>query len=184
MNSRKNSFSKLNEAIDGDVLYDEVSRMLYATDASLYQELPLAVARPKSKADCQIIIKFANKNDIPIIPRAAGTSLAGQVVGNALIVDVSRYMTHILSIDKTKKTARIEPGVIPHDLNQRLAGSEIYQILVRTKSSFDPKNIFNPGKIVSCKKVDDDLRTDYGPQEPGPHKGYFNWGPGGSLYGE
>ena len=70
-----------------------VQLLIYSTDASAYREKPLAVARPKNAEDIKKIVRFAFENKIPLIPRTAGTSLAGQVVGNGLIVDVSRYMT-------------------------------------------------------------------------------------------
>src|SRR6476659_9906484 len=85
--------------LEGEFYDDNTMRILYATDASAYREMPLAVAVPKSVDDIKKIIAFAGSNHTPIIPRTAGTSLAGQVVGSGLIVDVSKYFTKILELN-------------------------------------------------------------------------------------
>ena len=90
---------------------------MYATDASVYRELPVAVCFPKKKEDIQKLIKFAQYHKITLIPRTAGTSLAGQCVGKGIIVDVSRHFTKILAFDERDKTVKVEPGVIRDDLN-------------------------------------------------------------------
>ncbi len=94
--------------------------MLYASDASLYEQTPLGIVRPKHRDDCVAVLRFAEFNKIPLIPRAGGTSLAGQVVGQGLIVDVSRYMTQVVDIDPGRRTARVQPGVVLRDLNIQL----------------------------------------------------------------
>ncbi len=101
--------------------FDPVSRLLYATDASLYEEMPLGVARPRHKEDCAAIVRFAARHKIPLIPRAAGTSLAGQCVGSGLVVDVSRHMSAVLSVDPQARRVVVQPGVIRDDLNDLLA---------------------------------------------------------------
>ncbi len=103
---------------DGDLFTDKTQRLLYATDASAYREIPLGVARPKSSAATQQLIRFACAENFPLIPRTAGTSLAGQVVGHGLVVDVSRYMTRILELNVKEHWVRVEPGVILDELNQ------------------------------------------------------------------
>jgi FAD/FMN-containing dehydrogenase/Fe-S oxidoreductase len=110
----------LSRILEGDLYSDEISRILYATDASAYRELPLAVVRPKSINDVKKLILFANENQISLIPRAAGTSLAGQVVGNGMVVDISKYFTKILEINKDEHWVRVEPGVVLDELNQVL----------------------------------------------------------------
>jgi len=90
---------------------------LYSQDASIYQETPLGVAFPRNKKECALIVEFARKHSVSLIPRAGGTSLAGQCVGNGLVVDVSRHMTRILEINTRKCHARVQPGVIQDDLN-------------------------------------------------------------------
>ena len=86
----------LANSIEGSLHSDTTLRTLYATDASAYREIPLAVAIPKTKEDIQKIIDFARENKVGIVPRAAGTSLAGQVVGNGIIVDISQNFTKII----------------------------------------------------------------------------------------
>jgi FAD/FMN-containing dehydrogenase/Fe-S oxidoreductase len=102
---------------EGDIHFDEQWLRMYATDASAYREIPLGVARPKHATDIRNLILFAKENHIPLIPRAAGTSLAGQVVGNGLVVDVSRYMTDILEMNENEHWVRVQPGVILDELN-------------------------------------------------------------------
>ncbi|MEM1294687.1 MAG: FAD-linked oxidase C-terminal domain-containing protein [Verrucomicrobiota bacterium] len=117
----KPTLQQLSETLEGDLFVDETMRTLYATDASAYQEMPLAVAIPKSEADLEKLIGFARTNQIGLIPRTAGTSLAGQVVGKGIVVDVSRHFTKILEINAEKGWVRVQPGVIRNELNRALA---------------------------------------------------------------
>lgn len=103
--------------LQGDLHTDHLHRILYATDASIYRELPLAVAYPKSAADIQQLIRFAQENQVSLIPRTAGTSLAGQCVGTGIVVDVSRYMNEILEVNVEESWVRVQPGVIRDELN-------------------------------------------------------------------
>ncbi len=112
-----NLFNLLKNTLEGDLFTDNVQRVLYSTDASSYKEMPEAVARPKSKEDIKRIIDFANEHNKSIIPRAAGTSLAGQVVGSGIVVDISKYMNRILDFNKKEKWAIVEPGVNLAELN-------------------------------------------------------------------
>jgi FAD/FMN-containing dehydrogenase/Fe-S oxidoreductase len=104
----------------GEIFTDYSYRLLYATDASAYREIPLAVARPRHKDDILRLIDFAREHGASLIPRTAGTSLAGQVVGHGIVVDVSRYMTRILEINAEERWVRVEPGVILDELNRML----------------------------------------------------------------
>jgi len=88
-----------------------------ATDASVYRELPLAVAIPKDNADLKKLIHFANKYHTSLIPRAGGTSLAGQVVGNGIVVDISKYFNKILEFNPEEKWIKVQPGVVRDELN-------------------------------------------------------------------
>ncbi|GAB4193651.1 MAG: FAD-binding and (Fe-S)-binding domain-containing protein [Thermoflexibacter sp.] len=110
----------LAQSLQGDFYYDTTMRTLYATDASAYREMPLAVAIPKSEADIKKLILFAKENKTSLIPRTAGTSLAGQVVGNGIVVDVSKHFTKILEINTEEKWVRVQPGVIRDELNMFL----------------------------------------------------------------
>lgn len=106
--------------LEGEFYTDTTMRTLYATDASAYREMPLAVAIPKSIDDILKLIAFANKHHISLIPRTAGTSLAGQVVGDGIVVDVSRHFTSILELNEKEKWVRVQPGVIRDELNMFL----------------------------------------------------------------
>ena len=114
----KTDFSILKESLEGDIYTDKVYRLIHATDASAYREIPLAVCRPANETDIVNIIKFARENELSLIPRAAGTSLAGQVVGNGIVVDVSRYMNRIIELNVEERWVRIEPGVVLDELNE------------------------------------------------------------------
>lgn len=116
----------LKPAFKGDIYTGETMRLLYATDASAYREMPVAVVRPKDKEDIALLIKFANENKVPLIPRTAGTSLAGQVVGSGLIVDVSKYMCRILEINEEEHWVRVEPGVVLDELNKIVAKKALF----------------------------------------------------------
>ncbi|WP_296385603.1 FAD-binding and (Fe-S)-binding domain-containing protein [Winogradskyella sp.] len=118
--SHKKVLEQLKGKLQGELYYDDLMRKLYATDASVYRKLPLAVALPKSKEDIKLLIHFAKTNNTSLIPRTAGTSLAGQCVGNGIVVDVSKYFTRILDVNKTNKTVTVQPGVVRDELNNYL----------------------------------------------------------------
>ncbi|MBP5708880.1 MAG: FAD-binding oxidoreductase, partial [Bacteroidales bacterium] len=103
--------------IDGEISYDQITRTIYSTDASAFKEKPIAVIWPKNNEDIHKIIQFANKEKIGLIPRAAGTSLAGQVVGAGIVVDISRHFKQILEVNKEEMWVRVQPGVVLDELN-------------------------------------------------------------------
>src|SRR5882757_5696613 len=107
----------LSSLLEGELFTDETTRILYATDASAYREMPMAVAVPRSVEDLKKLIAYAQAERISLIPRTAGTSLAGQVVGKGMVVDVSKYFTQILELNTTEKWVRVQPGVIRDELN-------------------------------------------------------------------
>ncbi|MFP4557638.1 MAG: FAD-binding and (Fe-S)-binding domain-containing protein [Bacteroidales bacterium] len=121
-----NPLKHLSKQLEGELFWDISSRLQYATDASVYREIPFAVALPKTKKDLRSLILFANKNNISLIPRTAGTSLAGQVVGNGIIVDMSRYWNRIIEINPNKKWVRVQPGVILDKLNATLKAYDLF----------------------------------------------------------
>jgi len=86
---------ELREILEGEIYYDDLIKSIYATDASVYRKLPLAVAYPKNAEDLKQLIKFAKAHKTSLIPRTAGTSLAGQCVGDGIVVDVSKYFTRV-----------------------------------------------------------------------------------------
>ena len=118
--------NNLRAKLKGDFYTDDTLRTLYATDASAYREMPLAVAIPQNEADIKTLISFANEHKVPLIPRTAGTSLAGQVVGAGIIVDVSKHFTQILEVNKDEKWVRAQPGVIRDELNMYLKPFGLY----------------------------------------------------------
>jgi FAD/FMN-containing dehydrogenase len=116
----KEKLKELARLLEGDFFDDITMRTLYATDASAYREMPLAVAIPKTINDIKKLIVFARKEKTSLIPRTAGTSLAGQVVGNGIIVDVSKHFTKIIELNAAEKWVRVQPGVIRDELNMFL----------------------------------------------------------------
>lgn len=107
----------LSNSLAGELFFDDLLKSIYATDASVYRKIPLAVAYPKNTEDIQTLIAFATKNKISLIPRTAGTSLAGQCVGDGIVVDVSKYFTKIIAFDEHLKTITVQPGIIRDELN-------------------------------------------------------------------
>ncbi len=116
----KERLIELSGELEGELYFDELMKVVYATDASAYREIPLAVAIPKSVEDIRKLIAFAARNQTALIPRTAGTSLAGQVVGNGIVVDVSKNFTQILELNTEEKWVRVQPGVIRDELNRFL----------------------------------------------------------------
>lgn len=115
-----NLFTTLKNSIKGDVLTDDYSLGMYATDASIYQIKPIAVILPKDAEDVKAAVSVAHKNNITILPRGAGTSLAGQTVGKSIILDFSKYMNTVLEINGPEKWVRVQPGRARDDLNAEL----------------------------------------------------------------
>ena len=122
----KGKLQKLSTLLQGEFYDDTTMRTLYATDASAYREMPLAVAIPKTKEDIQTLIQFARENKTNLIPRTAGTSLAGQVVGSGIIVDVSKHFTKIIELNEEESWVRVQPGVIRDELNLFLNPHGLY----------------------------------------------------------
>jgi FAD/FMN-containing dehydrogenase/Fe-S oxidoreductase len=114
---KNTTLQKLHNSLTGALLFDNLHKTLYATDASVYRKIPLAVAFPKNENDLKVLIDFAAKNNITLIPRTAGTSLAGQCVGDGIVVDVAKHFTEIISFDKNAKTITLQPGIVRDELN-------------------------------------------------------------------
>lgn len=108
---------KLANTLEGEIRYDHISKILYSTDASAYKETPLAVAFPKSNEDIRKLILFSSEHKTSLIPRGAGTSLAGQVVGSGIVVDLSKYMNQVLECNPEEKWIEVQPGVILGEMN-------------------------------------------------------------------
>ncbi|MEE8155090.1 MAG: FAD-linked oxidase C-terminal domain-containing protein [Phycisphaerales bacterium] len=112
---------ELEDLIDGDVRFGHHDRMLYATDASIYQVEPIGVVIPRHVEDVKAVVAYCTKHNLPILPRGSGTSLAGQAVNRAVVLDFSPYCCRILAIDPQRRTASVEPGVVLDELNRKAA---------------------------------------------------------------
>ena len=110
----------LRDEIEGEVRFDAYSKVLYSTDASLYQMEPIGVVIPRHKEDVTRTIQIAYDRDLPILPRGGGTSLAGQTVGQAIVIDMSKYMNEIIEVNVEEHWARVQPGVVIDELNHHL----------------------------------------------------------------
>ena len=124
--NHKQALQQLARSLTGPLYHDKTMRILYATDASAYREMPLAVAVPASVDDIKKLIRFARQEGTSLIPRTAGTSLAGQVVGAGIVVDVSKHFTRILELNKEEGWVRVEPGVVRDELNLFLKPHGLY----------------------------------------------------------
>ncbi len=113
---------ELRRHVEGDVRFDRYSRLLYSTDASMYQMEPIGVVIPRHAGDVQAVIEVANRQDVPLLPRGGGTSLTGQTVNRAVVLDFSRYMGNVLEVNQEERWARVQPGVVQDELNQHVRG--------------------------------------------------------------
>ncbi|NMC37838.1 MAG: FAD-binding protein [Bacteroidales bacterium] len=117
MNSVSSKLDLLKKDLEGDLKYDIVTRTIYSTDASDYKEMPVAVVWPKGISDLRKVLRFASDEKTGLTLRAAGTSIAGQVVTSGIVADISRYMNRIIEVNRDEKWARVEPGVVLDELN-------------------------------------------------------------------
>ncbi|MEZ6094042.1 MAG: FAD-binding oxidoreductase [Pirellulaceae bacterium] len=117
----QNHWEKLAAALSGELRWNEGARGVYATDASVYQQFPHAVAIPKNENDVEAILAFCREHRMPVIGRGGGTSLSGQAIGAGIVIDFSQHMNRILEIDRQAMTATVEPGVVLDELNAELA---------------------------------------------------------------
>ena len=113
----KNLVNALEREVEGEVRFDRASRVLYSTDASLYQIEPLGVVMPRNRRDIVAVHRIAETFGVPVIPRGGGTGLAGQSVGRAVVMDLSKYMNGILDFDPEQRRVRVQPGVVLDELN-------------------------------------------------------------------
>ena len=110
--------NELKKSITGEVKTDQITRVLYSTDASIHKMEPLGVVFPRNLDEVEAIVSIAKNYHIPLIPRGSGSSLAGQSIGNGLIIDCSRYINKLVNINQEERTAVVEPGLILDDLNR------------------------------------------------------------------
>ncbi len=105
--------------VKGDLLFDDLSRTLYSTDASIFQVEPLGVVAPRDEDDVRALVRYAGENRVPLIARGAGSGVAGESLGTGLVVDLSRHFRAILDVGADR--VRVQPGVVYRELNARLA---------------------------------------------------------------
>ncbi|MBI3064688.1 MAG: FAD-binding oxidoreductase [Deltaproteobacteria bacterium] len=109
--------AELKKRIEGDVRFDRYSRLLYSTDASIYQIEPIGVVVPRHKGDVQAVIEVANRLNVSVLARGGGTSLAGQTVGHSIVLDFSKYMKDVFEVNKEELWCRVQPGFVQDELN-------------------------------------------------------------------
>ena len=114
--------AELKKRVEGDVHFDKFSRLLYSTDASIYQIEPIGVVVPRHKGDVQAVIEIANRLGVSVLPRGGGTSLAGQTVGHSIVLDFSKYMQNVLEVNKEELWCRVQPGLVQDELNAYVRG--------------------------------------------------------------
>ncbi len=118
--------NELARTVKGDVRFDAAARVLYSTDASNYRRAPIGVVAPRDAGDIASALRIARENDLPIVPRGGGTSLAGQAANAALVLDLSKYLTAIRAIDPDRRVAIVEPGVVQAHLNAAAASHGLF----------------------------------------------------------
>ncbi len=117
---------KLQKAVRGEVLFDRFSRGLYATDASFYQIMPVGVVVPKTWEDVEATLEIAREEGVSILPRGGGTSQCGQTVGASLVLDMSKYLNRLISIDEEQRSCEVEPGIVLDQLNAGLKSKGLW----------------------------------------------------------
>src|SRR5436189_2473727 len=110
-------YQALKKRISGEVRFDRISRLLYSTDASIYEIEPIGVVIPRTHEDVFAAMEITRDFKVPVLPRGGGTSLAGQTVGEAVVLDMSKYLNKVLEVNTEERWAIVEPGVVQEQLN-------------------------------------------------------------------
>src|SRR5216117_2779990 len=113
-------YRSLKSRVSGEVRFDRASRLMYSTDASIYEIEPIGVVIPRTHEDVFATMEIARDFKVPVLPRGAGTSLAGQTVGDAVVIDMSKYLNRVLEVNTEERWAIVEPGVVQEQLNLHL----------------------------------------------------------------
>jgi FAD/FMN-containing dehydrogenase/Fe-S oxidoreductase len=111
---------ELRRVVEGQVRFDTYSRLLYSTDASMYQVEPIGVVIPRHEGDVQAVIEVANRHDVPLLSRGGGTSLTGQTVNRAVVLDFTPHMSDVLEVNEDELWARVQPGLVQDELNHHV----------------------------------------------------------------
>src|SRR5438105_730983 len=113
-------YQALKARINGEVRFDRTSRLMYSTDASIYEIEPIGVVIPRTHEDVFATVETAREFKVPVLPRGAGTSLAGQTVGDAVVIDMSKCLNRVLEVNTDERWAVVEPGVVQEQFNLHL----------------------------------------------------------------
>src|SRR5256712_6987461 len=113
-------YHRLKSRVNGEVRFDRASRLMYSTDASIYEIEPIGVVIPRTHEDVFATMEMARDFKAPVLPRGAGTSLAGQTVGDAVVIDMSKHLNKVLEVNTQERWAMVEPGVVQEQLNLHL----------------------------------------------------------------
>ncbi len=116
---------ELRQRIEGEVRFDRYSRLLYSTDASIFEIEPVGVVLPRHKGDVQAVVEVADRCGVAILPRGGGTSLAGQCVGHAIVLDFSKYMNRVLEVNREELWCRVQPGLVQDELNAHVRSADL-----------------------------------------------------------
>ena len=117
---RRDLEEMLRQRVAGEVRFDPFSRVLYSTDASIYQMEPVGVVIPRNTDDVLAVMEVTRDNRVPVLPRAGGTSLAGQTVNHAIVTDFSKYLNQVVEVNREESWARVQPGIVLDQLNREL----------------------------------------------------------------
>lgn len=159
-------FHALKRRISGEVRFDKVSRLLYSTDASIYEIEPLGVVIPRTHEDVFAALEITRDFNVPIVPRGGGTSLAGQTVGEGVVVDMSKFLNRVLEVNREERWAIVEPGVVQEQLNQHLRpqgflfGPDTSTANRATLGGMMGNNSAGSHSIIYGKTIDHVLSTD------------------------
>jgi FAD/FMN-containing dehydrogenase len=113
-------YQALKKRVSGEVRFDRVSRLIYSTDASIYEIEPIGVVIPRTHEDVFAAMEVTREFKVPVLPRGGGTSLAGQTVGEAVVLDMSKYLNRVLEVNRDERWAIVEPGVVQEQFNLHL----------------------------------------------------------------
>jgi len=125
-NNHPSLYQRLRREIQGDVLFDDFSRGRYSTDASIYQLMPIGVLVPKTEEDVEIAVQIAAEEGVPVLPRGSGTSQNGQAIGEALMLDTTKYLNGLIDFNQEQATVCVQPGMVLDQLNRRLKASGLW----------------------------------------------------------
>ena len=117
---REELAQELRRRVGGEVRFDPFSRVLYSTDASIYQMEPVGVVIPRSVEDVLAVVEVGRDSGVPVLPRSGGTSLAGQTVNHAIVMDFSKYLDQLLEVNQDEHWARVQPCIVLDQLNRQL----------------------------------------------------------------